>query len=192
MRKLTILCDMDSIIVNLTQKWLDLYNKDHNDSLTVDDMVHWDMAHNVKIGRKIYDYLYSHEFFKHVDPIPGALEALKEIHGKGHNLVVLSAPSWPGTSASDKISWIKHHLPWFNKRDIILGHNKHLVKGDVFIDDSPSNITAYRAHWPQSKIMTISYPYNQGSKQLCDVFAESHRDTEKAWEQIRGAIRSLE
>lgn len=183
MKKLTVLCDMDSIIVALTPKWLKMYNQDHNDNVTLEDIKSWDMAHNVKIGTKIYDYLYTPGFFLDVEPVDGALGAIKWIHDN-HNLVIASAPSWPGNSASDKITWLKKHVPWFNKRDLMLGHHKYLLKGDIFIDDSPENIQAYAKHWPGANIMTISYPYNQGVKNLIHTFAEDYTDTQKAWDTI--------
>lgn len=188
-KKLTILVDMDSIIVALTQKWLELYNAEHGDTVIMSDVKKWDMSHNVKIGQDIYKYLYRPGLFEEAQPLPGALEALKEIHKKGHHIVIVSAPSHPGNSASAKISWIRQHMPWFNKRDIILGHHKHLVKGDVFIDDSPDNIELYRRHWKDSTIMTIAYPYNEEVKTLVDIYAEDFQNTEKAWARITGEIQ---
>ena len=190
-RSLRILCDMDSIIVNMSQKWIDLYNKDHNEKMTMDDVKNWDMAHNVKIGEKIYEYLYSHEFFLNVDPIEGALEALQTFQKEGHHLVIASAPSWPGNSASDKLSWLKKHAPFINKRDVMLGHNKYMLKGDVLIDDSPDNIESYFKHWPQADIMTIAYPYNASVAGLTSVYAESYKDTKSAWKQIVEGVEKL-
>jgi 5'(3')-deoxyribonucleotidase len=181
MRKLRILVDMDNIVVDLTQKWLDLYNRDHGDNVTIDDLKTWHIANHVRIKHNIHEYLYSERFFLDVEPMDGALNALKAFHDDGHHVVIVSAPSHPGNSASDKITWIREKMPWFNKRDIILGHHKHFVKGDVFIDDSPDNIRAYRAAWPDSKIMTIAYPFNRVVSQLCDVFAEDYKKSAQAW-----------
>ncbi len=186
--KKVILCDMDGIVVDLTKKWLATYNRDHDDNLTIADLTEWELSKHTKKGAKINDYLYSPNFFLDVDPIYGAIEGLKELQDAGHHVVILSAPSWPGNSATDKISWIKKHAPFLNKRDIILGHNKFLVKGDVLIDDSPTNIQSYRAHWPTSKIMTIAYPFNQKVRQLCDVYAEGFNDTKAAWTTIVSEI----
>lgn len=179
---------MDGIIVNLTQKWLNLYNRDHDAQLEIADIKEWELSKSVKKGVKINDYLYTPNFFLDVDPIEGALEGLKAIQDAGHHLVILSAPSWPGNSATDKITWMQRHAPFVNKRDIILGHNKFLVRGDILIDDSPTNIQSYRAHWPLAKIMTIAYPFNQKVRQLCDVFAEGFSNTKNAWKTIVSEI----
>lgn len=190
MKRLRILVDMDNIVVDLTQKWLDQYNKDHNDNVTIDDLKTWHIAHHVKVPQSVmHGYLYSDRFFLDVEPMEGAIEALEELHSMKHHVCILSAPSHPGNSATDKITWIKDHMSWFNKRDIFLGHHKHFVKGDWFVDDSPDNIRAYRAEWPTSKIATIAYPFNREVRQLCDVFAESYKQSAQAWREIVANIK---
>lgn len=191
MQKLDVLIDMDAIIVALTQKWLGFYNRDHNDTVKVSDLKNWNVSKHVKIGQKINDYLYGPDFFLDVDALEGAIEYVEKIKNLGHNVVIVSSPSWPGNSATDKISWVKKNMPYFNKRDIFLCHHKHMIKGDIFIDDSPDNITLYRQHWPNAKIMTIAYPYNEAVKHLVDVYAEGYADTKTAWATIFKAIDEL-
>lgn len=191
MKKLRILVDMDNIIVDMTPKWLEMYNRDHDDNVTIDDLKTWHIVNHVKGGNKIYDYLYAEGFFLNVPAVGGALLRLEELHESGHHVCIVSAPSHPGNSASDKITWVRKHMPWMNKRDIFLCHNKYMVKGDVFIDDSPDNIQAYRAHWPEAKIMTIAYPFNQEVRQLCNVFAESYKQPESAWSIIKTEVDVL-
>lgn len=189
MKHLRILCDLDAIVADLTKKWLEHYNRDHSDSVTKEDITSWHMANHVKIGEDVHKYLYEPGFFLDLEPLPGAIESLRAMKESGHHVVIVSAPSWPGTSAQDKISWVKKHLPFLNKRDIFLGHHKHMLKGDVFIDDSPTNITAYRKEWgAAARIMTIAHPYNESVKSLVNVFADGYKDTAKAWDTIRRAI----
>lgn len=182
---------MDSIITDLTHHWLSRYNADHGDNKTKADITDWQMHTCIPIKFKIYDYLYEPGFFADLPAIPGALVALESLVKLGHNIIVASAPSWPGTSASDKISWIQKHAPFIHKRNMMLGHHKYLLKGDVFIDDSPTNIEDYRAAWPETPIMTIAHPYNQHIKPLTNVFAEDYAHTEVAWAAILEAITKI-
>lgn len=180
---------MDSIIVSLTQTWLDAYNKDHEDTVTMEDIKTWNVSNHVKIGQKINDYLYKDGFFLDLPAIEGAIETLKKIQDLGHNVYIVSSPSWPGTSASDKITWARKHLPFINKRNIFLCHQKHMVKGDILIDDSPDNLKMYKQHWPAARTMTIAYPYNALMKGLVDVHADDYADPKKAWNTIFEAIK---
>jgi hypothetical protein len=74
-------------------------------------------------------------------------------------------------------------LPSFSKKEIVLTGSKHLIDGDVLIDDSPHNAEAYRKAWPESKILTIKYPYTLGCKAY-DLIANNYLHTDVAWETI--------
>jgi hypothetical protein len=138
------------------------------------------------------DYLYSERFFLDVDPIPGAIETIKEWKEEGHEVIIVSAPSWPGNSATDKITWVKERMPFFNKRDMFLGHHKWMIRGDILIDDSPDNIKLHRQEWgTQTRIMTIAYPFNEPVKHLVDVFALDYLNPLKAWAELKLAVERL-
>lgn len=189
MRRLRILVDMDNIIVDMTPKWLKMYNRDHHDNVTMEDLKTWHISKHVKIGDKIHDYLYQERFFLDVPPMNGAIPTLRCLHEEGHHVRVVSAPSWPGNSATDKISWCREWMPWLNKRHISLMHEKYMLKGDVFIDDSPENIRLYREEWGQkAKIMTIVHPFSEPARPLVDVYAESYKNPIQAWAIIKAAI----
>lgn len=196
LKKLVCLFDMDAILVNLSSKWVAAFNKEHGKNLTKGDVVkYWHMAKHdglKEIGEVALNrYLYEDGFFLDLEPLPGALEAVEAIHNLGHKVYIVSSPSWPGTSAQDKISWVRRHLPFINKRKIFLCHEKSMVKGDVFVDDSPDNLKLYRREWPEAKIMTIAYPYNESAKDLVDVYADGWADTAKAWKTIYESIAAL-
>lgn len=73
--------------------------------------------------------------FAHLQPIPGALEAVHSLIGMGFEVWIATKPPTgnPGAYA-DKAAWILHHLPEL-KRRIIMTHNKGLLHGDYLIDD---------------------------------------------------------
>jgi 5'(3')-deoxyribonucleotidase len=77
--------------------------------------------------------------FSLMDPMSGAIEAVKRIAEK-YEVYVLSTAPWSNPSAwSDKLEWIKKHFgdkegSVFYKR-VILSHHKELNRGDYLIDD---------------------------------------------------------
>lgn len=189
--KLTILCDLDEITAQLLKKWLGQYNADHGDNLSIND-VEWNgLKAQSKIGEKIYEYLHRPGFFADLEPVDGAIEAIKEFKDDGHEVIILSAPSYPGPSAVDKLDWIHRHLPFIPKRQVILGWLKHKVKGDVLIDDSPENIKAYRKEWPHAHILTIAYNHNKDVAHLTNLRAQNCNDTATAWKSIRHYVREI-
>lgn len=181
MKYLDILIDLDSITNNLLEKWLGLYNADYDDYLSPVDILTWDTHLYVKpeCGVKIYHY-FTPELFLSLDPMPGAVDAITDLHDMGHNITFVTATPWGCADA--KYTWCKEHFPFLTHKDVIMAHKKYLVTGDVLIDDSPSNILEYRHHHSNAKIFTIAYPYNQGVADLCDLRLGAWDDTRAAWD----------
>jgi 5'-nucleotidase len=74
--------------------------------------------------------------FAEMDPLPDALEAYRELVDRGHDVYILSTAPWGNASAwSDKVEWVKAHLGDVAHKRLILSHHKHLLRGDVLIDD---------------------------------------------------------
>ena len=77
--------------------------------------------------------------FSLMEPMPGALEAVAFL-SKHFDIYILSTAPWENPSAwSDKLLWIKKHLPEVAYKRLILSHNKHLNCGDYLIDDRTKN-----------------------------------------------------
>ncbi len=77
--------------------------------------------------------------FSKMDPEPYAIEAV-EFLSRHFDTYILSTAPWENPSAwSDKLLWIKKHLPEVAYKRLILSHNKHLNQGDYLIDDRRKN-----------------------------------------------------
>ena len=77
------------------------------------------------------------EFWHELEPIPGALEAIKTLE-ELYDIYILSKPSSNNLfSYSGKALWVKEHLskPYLDK--LILTPNKTLHLGDYLVDDRP-------------------------------------------------------
>lgn len=134
--------DLDGVAADLVSKWLAHYNRDWDDNLTPDDIVAWNWDSLVKpeCGKRIYHYLSRPGFFADLAPLPGAIEALRQLNEQAE-LVVLSAS--PQTALRDKWRWVEKHVPFLKRRNIILTYRKDLVRADLHIDDAPKNLTRF-------------------------------------------------
>jgi 5'-nucleotidase len=81
--------------------------------------------------------------FALMDPLPGAIESIRVLHGKFDTYVLSTAP-WANPSAwSDKVEWIHRHFgheedsPLYKR--LIWSHHKNLNAGDYLIDDRLKN-----------------------------------------------------
>lgn len=190
MRKLTILCDMDEIIVDLLGHWLNLYHVDSGHLVHKGQVDMWEMEKLLPPGtppEAILKYLKQPGFFLKAPPMPGAIESIRLLMSYGHEVIIVTSQAGH-ESAAEKLYWIEEHMPFFPMKNIFLGHLKYKVKGDVLIDDGPHNIEPYRKNWPNSFIATIALPYNRRVKHLCDVYAEDWSTPETAWDTIREEI----
>lgn len=180
-----ILCDLDSILADIMTPWLDSYNRDYQDTLTVDRIPSWDFHNVVKpeCGTKIYDYLREPGFFENLKPLPGAVEAVSALRSAGHDFLVLTAGADVEDAATQKVRWCRRYLD-LSPKQVIVTPRKELVRGDVLIDDSPEQIRRYRETWGwDPTILAISYPYNESVYRHCRRFY-GWNETADAWAQI--------
>jgi 5'-nucleotidase len=172
MKILNVLCDMDGIIVDLSRYWLTLIERDFGVKCSQDEIDKWDMA---KCGalqtltpKQVYGYLQQPGFFRAAPPIPGSLEALKQIVDDGHRVSIISTAQWGPHGAKEKMEWLEEHTPFLNRKNVIFvfdSAQKQFVAGDVLIDDHPDTLQ----QWAQRHGdglgkhgvgLGIRYPYN--------------------------------
>lgn len=187
MKKLHILCDLDSTVVDLFDLWLNRYNNAYNDNLTTEGVLSFDIEKYVKpeCGEKIYEFL-DDKFFLDVKPYEGALEAVEELT-KSHRVHIVTAFSAdkPETATS-KVVWVRKHMPFIHKRFITLMSQKHMLRADVLIDDRPDTATACRetAHGKDMFLATVAFPFNKVAEPLYNCYAQSWSTPKQAWERI--------
>jgi len=73
--------------------------------------------------------------FALMGPMPGAIEAYRELSWRFDTYVLSTAP-WDNPSAwSDKVRWVKTYLGEPAYKRLILTHHKDLNRGDFLVDD---------------------------------------------------------
>ncbi len=101
-------------------------------------------------------------YFADLPVIEGALQGMKELD-RVAEVWICSKPLDNNTScASDKVAWVKRHLPKFHGR-LILAGDKSLVQGDVLLDDAPKPKWFERATW-QPLVYTQPFNSHPGSE----------------------------
>lgn len=78
-------------------------------------------------------------FFQQLEPIDGAIEAIKLLSDY-YDIQFVSTPVYAvAESYSDKRIWLEKHFGDFAKKKLVLTHRKDLVIGDYLIDDRIKN-----------------------------------------------------
>ena len=119
---------------------------------------------NLKDGRspdevQIINAIMEHPgFYADLEPIDGAITALKEILADGHDVAIVTSPYYSNpTCIADKVEWVRRHLggKWLSR--VILAGDKTRVSGDILIDDK-DYITGARV--PDWEHVHFTQPYN--------------------------------
>jgi len=156
-----ILVDVDDVVADLLPTWLDLYNRDYDDTVEPFDITEWDLTKFVKpeCGSKIYDYLEDLNLYRFVPPVYTAKDGVDALREAGHELLFVTVRDHP-----NKFSWLVEYgfIPANNgnpdRAQYVVTHRKDLIPADVIIDDNPENL---RNH-PGKRVL-FTRTHNQGS-----------------------------
>jgi 5'-nucleotidase len=169
--------DLDSVLNNLNEKWLEAYNKVYNDKLTINDIHSWDMTMYVKpeCGKKIYGFL-NESLLETLTPLPDSIQVTKKLSEK-HDLYIVTATHYKNVEV--KVEWIKKYFPHINPSKIIICEDKNLINVDLLIDDAPHNIL----NFPKRTIV-LDYAWNRS--------LPSNYPRAKNWNEIEQIINIVE
>ena len=88
--------------------------------------------------------------FSLMEPVNGAIEAVKEL-AKHYDVFILSTAPWKNPSAwTDKRIWIEKYFKDIFYKRMFITHRKDFVMGDYLIDDRGKNGTSeFMGEWIQ-------------------------------------------
>lgn len=98
-------------------------------------------------------------FCERLAPLEGARAGVKALHLIADVYVVTSPWNSSETWTHDRESWLWRHFKIPSSR-VIHTSAKHLVCGDVFVDDKTSTVAAWRDAWPDCGAVRWDTPHN--------------------------------
>ena len=139
---MTVLIDMDDVLECLLEAWLNYNNEKFGTHVTLEDICEWDLSKAFPGFTKeaVYAAELDASIWKTVKPMPGADEALRKLISDGHSIYVVTATMYETLQAKMDDVLFKY-FPYLSWDQVIIANNKHLIKGDVLIDDGPHNLT---------------------------------------------------
>lgn len=140
MKTFRILVDMDNVLENLGDVWVDELNKRHGFTMTHDDITEWNMEkfYPTLSRTKVFAPLHDEAIWRRVEPLPGAQDSVSKLQRDGHEIIVVTA-AHPDT-VKWKYEWLSKYFPKIAYRDIVFCTRKQLIRGDFLIDDAPHNL----------------------------------------------------
>jgi 5'(3')-deoxyribonucleotidase len=149
----TILVDIDNVLNNFTETVLDLYNKEHGTFHKMTDIYKYSMEETLNIPFNIlYDYFVNEEVLDNCKPLKDAPKYLNILNNIS-KLYIVTARDWLQLLNIDK--WFERNYPFIDNRQIIRCRDKHLVQGDIRIDDHYDNL-----RYAKGEKILFNYPFN--------------------------------
>lgn len=156
MEKSVLLLDMDEVVVDFTNAWIQRFYNKTGIILNREDWKAWDLKKILpeEVFEGFVSTLREPGFFRDLPPMVGAIEGIRELH-EYYDIVFLTASSQ--YAYNDKFHWIEENLSFVNKPNLILTHRKDLVIGEYLVDDAPHNLI----HSPAKTKIVFDAPWNR-------------------------------
>ncbi|MBQ3543400.1 MAG: hypothetical protein IJA34_00170 [Lachnospiraceae bacterium] len=140
MKILTILCDIDDVLINLLENWLNILNRTHSLNVNVNDVKSWDMTkvYPTLTKEQIFKPIYENEVWQTVKPMPQSQYYLKKLIDDGHQIYLVTATNFE--TCNVKIEKLISLFPYLHSSQIIIAQNKQMIRGDILIDDGVHNL----------------------------------------------------
>jgi len=136
---------MDEVMADALGEHLLRYNRDHNASITLEDLqgkVLWDVIasehHNALEG-----YIRSEDFFESLAVMPEAQRVMKRLQEKYEVFIATAAMEVP-TSFAQKFRWLEKHFPFIAPSHIVYCGDKGILNADYLIDDNARQFRRFK------------------------------------------------
>jgi 5'-nucleotidase len=168
MKNLTVLVDMDEVIVDtvkgFSNKWMEMFpeiSPPHYEKLTTLTL---EELYLPKHRDKVLKVWSSQRLFYELDPLEGAIEAIEEIRRRVKDIAICTSPPKRNQFAiQEKYEWVRDNLgsDWLKR--LIITRDKTRIRGDILIDDKPEIRGAQIPSWEH---VLYTHPWNKKIEHL--------------------------
>lgn len=161
MKKPTVLLDCDGVLADFTSLALSLIEEETGIVYRPEEIPRWDVFESLG-----HPELW--EEFEKKASVPGLCAGMDLIPGSlsGVNLLKKHCEIYIVTAPVDAMPWMYERAHWIEenfdipRHNVIFAHAKHCVKGDIFVDDKPDNVTKWAEKNPKGLAVLWEHPYN--------------------------------
>ena len=145
-QKFILLTDMDDVLENLIENWIELLNFIQRNNPNYipkkpEEITSWDICSFFPMLTidEVFEPLNTDLIWKLIKPMPGAVEVLRKYNDMP-DVEVRLATSSHYTSIHPKREFLRKYFPYLNWNQVIVIKDKQLLNGDVLADDNPDNL----------------------------------------------------
>ena len=174
--------DLDGVVADFNEGWMERYNREFGTDLHKSQVVSWDGLHRLThfvTMDDFWDWASSGPttIFRELPPIAGAVETIAQLAVEHRIVIVSSKFDW---AIPDTLEWLAEQR--IIAREIHFVWDKTRVPCDVYLEDSPANLTALVAAHPRSLVCRMVRPWNRPLEGALDVDGwPAFRDAVTEW-----------
>lgn len=138
---MVLFIDMDEVIADTYGAHIEIYNAEFKGELTTELCKGSEVWHMVPEAHQdsVRKHATRRGFFRNLKPIAGSQEILARLADKYEVYIASAAMQFPN-SLEEKSDWLDEHFPFIPWQNRILCGHKHILKGDILIDDRSFNL----------------------------------------------------
>ncbi|NLG74473.1 MAG: 5'-3'-deoxyribonucleotidase [Chloroflexi bacterium] len=182
-----ILVDMDGVIADFEGSFINLWKQQYPRQayIPLEDRKTFYLLHQYpqELQPLAMEIISAPGFYRGLDVIPGAVEALHEMVNLGIDVRICSSPARDyHNCVLEKYEWVDEHLgsDWIGR--MILTEDKTLIRGDILIDDRPELPGSDTPTWEH---VLYDQPYNRA-------VGNKRRLTWQNWKTVLKEVLPLE
>lgn len=169
--RLIIACDMDGTIADWTSAACARVKEIWNLDIVYNDVKHSVFGNIVRekykekfnkeldiTNKEIYGKICSDDFYLNLEPVNGAIEAIKKI-AQNNKIIFVTKPTNWSYSSDHKAKWLEKYFSDIEYGLVMVGSmsDKHFINAHVIIEDDPRAMIDH----PTAIPMCISHPWNK-------------------------------
>jgi 5'-nucleotidase len=135
----SIAIDMDNVIVDIESQYIRWYEDKFGVKVSKEQLLGKPETKGFPKPDAVLGFLYTPGFFRTAQPLPGAVEAVKQLMQSFQVYIVSAAMEFP-QSLFEKYEWLQEHLPFVSWQQIIFCGDKSIIATDYMIDDHVKNL----------------------------------------------------
>lgn len=131
--------------------------------LYADEIRTWAFFEELGLNQDQLDELYEEiacpGFCSSLPPAAGAIDGLSRLRELVDDIYAVTTP-WPSATswAREREEWLSHH---FGITKVVHTVDKHIIAGDIFVDDHAGNVARWQAEHPSGQGMIWTASYNR-------------------------------
>jgi 5'(3')-deoxyribonucleotidase len=195
MVRLRVFVDVDGVIADFVTAFLETYI--HYGILPKDfRWDRWDSMAGLDDGA-VEATWQDPLLFARPQPYRGAIDALKWLN-ENHDTYIATAV--PHRHVLSRSMWFKHHAPFIHRKNQIMFTNaKHVLDGDVLIEDNMEHILTWLDEHPAGLAIVVDHPWNEDIPNQWNIMrvksleqAVKELDSEEFWFYYFGGADNLQ